>query len=296
MMKADNETGKVPGAKRRRQLIVAGMVILVAGVTGVIWPKVNEPSRQTLTPPVDLPQYYVLSPTNGVLKQYLVVEGEMVAKSAPLAQVGDADHERRVRDARAAVAKARLAVEEARLEALTHERTAEIAGGNLAALDRSKAKQDQRAIRDQEQLVHQLGIAVTTAQAKLVKLRSQPFGANGDAGAIDAAAAEVTRLQSKLDVATIELKQRRERASARMGEASGAATAPAETTATSRRIGSASEALQRKQAELDAILAEGMELASTVQAPFDGQIIRRLHPEGSFVREGQPLIVLMRQP
>jgi len=295
MMKTDNETGRTPAVKRRR-LIAAGMVVLIAGVTAVIWPKVNAPSRQTLTPPVDLPQYYVLSPTNGVLKQYLVVEGEMVAESAHLAQVGDADYEQHVRDARAAVAKARLAVEEARLEALAHERTAEVASGNLAALDRSKAKQDEQAIREQERHVRQLGIAVTTAQAKLVKLRAQPFGLDGDAGAIDAAAAEVTRLQSKLDVATIELKQRRERAATRMGETSGAATAPPETTATSRRVGSATEALQHKQAELDAILAESMHLVATVQAPFDGQIIRRIHPEGSFVREGQPLIVLMRQP
>ena len=295
MMKASSETGKTPQSRRRR-LIVAGLIIVAIAIAVIVRPRLTEPSRKTLTPPVNLPQYYVLSPTNGVLKQYLVVEGERVAKSASLAQVGGADHEQKIREARAAVAHARLAVEEARLEVLTHERIASIADGSVAALDRSQAKRDKQAARDQEQHVRQLDIAVSTAQAKLVKLKSQPFGREGNADSIDAAAAEVTRLQSKLDMATIELKQRRERAATRLGEANGAATVPPETTATSRRIGSAAEALQRKQAELDAIIAEGVAETSTIQAPFNGQIIRRLRPEGSFLREGQPVIVLMRQP
>ena len=295
-MKENKDTTDSAIPKRQRRLIAAAVIILVAGATAIIWPIVREPPRRTLREPVDLPQYYVLSPTNGVLKQYFVTEGERVANSAPLAHVGNADHEQHVRKARAAVAQARLTLEEARLEARTLERTAIAASGNVAALDRSQAKRDKQAIRDQEQHVRQLEIAVTTAQAKLVKLQSQPFGRQGETGAIDAAAAEVTRLQSKFDVATIELKQRRERAAGRLGGTGVAATAPLETTESGRRVAAAAETMQRKQAELDAIVEAGMKLTATVQAPFDGQIIRLLHPEGSFVREGQPVVVLMQQP
>jgi multidrug resistance efflux pump len=295
-MKENRDTTDSAIPKRQRRLIAAALIILIGGATAIIWPIVHEPPRRTLTDPASLPQYYVLSPTNGVLKQYLVTEGEMVAKSAPLAQVGNADHEQHVRNARAAVAQARLTLEEARLEARTLEQTAVAASGNMAALDRSQARRDKQAILDQEQHVRQLEIAVTTAQAKLVKLRSQPFGREGDTVAIDSAAADVTRLQSKLDVATTELKQRREQAAGRLGGTSAAAAAPAKTTETGRRVDAAAETMQRKQAELDAIIEAGMKLTSTVQAPFDGLIIRLLHPEGSFVREGQPVAVMMQEP
>ena len=275
---------------------MAGLVILAAVTTAIIWPIVREPDHRALKEPADLPQYYVLSPTNGVLKQYLVTQGEMVTKSAPLVQVGNADHERRIRDARAAVAHARLAVEEARLEAVAHERSAIAGGGSLAALNNSQAKQDQQAIRDQEQHVRQLGIAVDTAQAKLVKLKSQPFGSEINTRAIGAATDEVTSLQSKLDVATIELKQRRERAAARMGEKSRAAAASLDNTGAGRRIDAATSVMQQKQADLDAIVEAGMPLTSTIQAPFDGLIISLLHHEGAFVREGQPVVVMMQKP
>ncbi len=276
--------------------MAAILFALAAVTTAVIWPIVREPPPSVRPPPAELPQYYVLSPTNGILKRYLVTEGEHVTKHASLALMGSADHEQRVRDARTAVARARLALEEARLEATVEDRSEKAGGGNAAAGDRSQAKRDQQAIRDQEQHVRELSIAVTTAQAKLVAVRSQPFGREGNATAIDAAEADLTRLQSKLDVANIELKQRRRRAVTRMTRDSDAAAVPHESTAVDRRISGAAAAMQHEQNKLIAIEEEGAQFTSTIPAPFGGQVIRILRPKGSFIREGQPIVVLMRQP
>jgi len=296
-----NEHGERKGGNtmtpaRKRLLIVILLVALAGVTTAILWPIVREPPRSTIPKPTELPQYYVLSATNGILKQYLVVEGERIKQDASLALVCDADYEQRVRNARAAVAHARLALEEARLEAITPDRTTAAGGSRIAARDRSQAKRDEQAIRNHEQAVRQLDIAVASAQAKLAEHRSQPFGSQEDARAIAATEADLARLQGKRDVADIELKRVRERAETRMGEAGGAAAIPIESTAVNRRINAAAEALKHKQEALSAVVEDAAAFTSTIPAPFGGQIIRLLHPKGSFIREGQPLVVIMQQP
>ena len=80
-----------------------------------------------------------------------------------------------------------------------------------------------------------------------------------------------------------------------MGEAGSAAAIPVESTAVNRRINAAAEELKHKQEALSAVVEDAASFTSTIPAPFGGQVIRLLHPRGSFIREGQPLVVIVRR-
>jgi len=280
------------GGRRLTWRAVGGCGLLAAVVIVALVRHANEAARR---PSRDLSEQLVLAPTNAILSHVLVTEGELTQASAPLLEFSDAVYVQRVRRARAKVDAARLAIEELQLGGLETRPAPQSPGAATLPL-REQATRDQSVIREQQQRVRDLTTAVTTLQAKLGETGAHPFdsGMGGAAGEADALA--LTRRLSELDLANAELKQLQTTAASRMALSSGAATAPDRRDDTTRSVQLATESLALAAAELDSILAETAQFSTTLTAPFRGQIIAIIPTEGTFVREGEPILILKPIP
>jgi multidrug resistance efflux pump len=238
-------------------------------------------------------QHFVPSPADGVLAQLLVEEGDTVPRFAPLILLASPDHERRVRAARTEVADARMALKETQMSAMGGNRSAPTSASSLALQEHAEKKRDEAEIRARAGRVRELTIAVTSLQARRVDLKTKPFAGDDYSAETRVLDAELVRLQSTLDMATAELDRQRRTTSTRLSQTSVAARNPQNTRANSRAIQSARETLARRQAELDAALGDEFQFTIAIQAPFSGQIIRFLHNKGTYVREGEPLVILI---
>ncbi len=278
-----------------RRFIAVFSLVVVAVLFSKIFTGQRNPNSKESNSPQDLPQYYVLAPTNGILRHYLVKEGEHVDAHASIALISESAYEQRVRNARQAVAQARLIFEEARLESISSSRHNR-SRANTGTEERMRAERDKQAIQGLEREIHELGIAVITAQAKLGSLEHQPFGNSAAPNIIKASETDLQNLQDKLEMATVRLEELRERMKERSVSTKGATTVPPVFNEADRQIGSAREHLQQEEAVLEAILKEAPKFTTIIASPFHGQVLQLLLPEGGFIRPGQPAITLTQLP
>ncbi|MBT3192412.1 MAG: hypothetical protein HN341_07640 [Verrucomicrobia bacterium] len=283
--------------KRRGRLLFGGTIAVIACLVAVVVVvRKNSDEQGTRPLEVELAQHFVLAPTDGILTQILISEGEQVAGNTALVQLGSPDHGLRIRKARAAVDDARIVLADVRLSSAQGRQAGAAAPGSAAIRERAQLKRDRQAIAVQATRVRELTQAVASLQAKRVNLNSQPFGREGNRTSRATLEQELTSLQGALDVATAELRQREKDAAAKVGQTSGAARAPRADGMEVRAIKAAVEALRLREAELLEALEEEALFTTPIHAPFDGMVLRVLHPKGTYVREGQPILILMPSP
>jgi multidrug resistance efflux pump len=284
------ETGPRRAQKAPVVLIVSAIVaglLLVIITTILLFSRRPSPSPQSF----DLNQHCVLCPTNGILKRILAREGEYVTKSASLVQMSTPAYEQRVRDARAAVTMARLALEEARLSAAAQSAPGHGSQPPLPP-DRTRAAQKQQAIQDQKLRARNIAAKLKATQATLTDLQAQPFNARINAQEIEAQQKLLTQYQAELDVTNVELKRLQSEAAGNEPDSAGM---PRDLSSTNRRLQTARDELTQAEVVLAEIQKEEPDFTELVCAPFSAQIIRHLHTEGRYVRQGQPLLILMQQ-
>jgi multidrug resistance efflux pump len=280
-------------SKKGRSIIVAAIgVLCILGLIAAL--RLSSPPTATSSAALNLTQLFILAPTNGVLTQILAGVGEHVDASAPLVQLGDPSYEIRVRVLRADIDSTRLALKEKQIVGLTTNRAATTAVGNTALKSQTQRRRDERAILDQTQRVRELTSSLVDLQAERVRLSARAPERLDNSNALEATDAGIASLQSVLDMARAELK-RITNAAATGAKQESAPSRPSDYTYTEhRRFQYETDALKEKQIRLDAILEARERVAITVRAPFAGQIIRILHPTGTYVREGHPILILLR--
>jgi len=274
--------------------IALGCIIAVAAFV-FLHTRSQTPDTDKYKKTIELQQYAVLSPTNAILKHYLVNEGDTILKSATIAIMIDPAFEKRIQDAMISASDARLALEEQRIESITNDMDVSPAAKRTALQNSIRAKRDQNAIQEQKHLIHKLTVALETLQAKLVDLNSQPFGRDGNSSEISAIKADITGFQTNLDIADSELKQMITTTELRQAQDAGSDGFTGRKSEMRHKLLAAEENLQHKENLLYAILEEESKFTSTIVAPFSGLVIQKVVKEDSFVREGRQIMVLMRE-
>jgi len=282
--------------KHRYGLLTTATLALLALLALIIYQFPN--NDQTSTTPqkqIELKQYAILAPTNAILKNYLANEGELITKSSAVAILIAPHYEERIQQARNNASEARLILEEKRTELIVNARKSSPSQNRSTMQNRIQAKRNQREILHQKETIHKLTVALTTFQAKLVNLNSQPFGIKGNSEAINATKADITKFQGKLDIANAELQQLQNKTETKQAQANPTTHNENNTTSIYRSIKIAQRNLEYKEDLLKKIQKQESQFSTIIPAPFSGLIIETIFPESTYVREGQPILIMMQQ-
>lgn len=280
--------------KRLRILLPFGSVI-IAGLLLFWFISHRKDTPHGTDSNVELTQYSLLSPTNAIIKNYLVNEGELISKSSAAVLLIDPVFEQRIQQALTRVSNARLELEEKRVQSITLAKNVSPSERRIALQTRIQKKRDQVAIQNQKDHIQELSVALASFQAKLVELNSQPFGVNGNSEAIDATKVDITKFQEKLDMANVEIKHLQNKANSQMVQTGAILQDRDKTTVINRSIEIAKQKLKYEEAQLKDLQKQEPQFSTLVPAPFAGLIVENIYSKGTFVRKGQPILIMMQQ-
>ena len=292
-------TNKTTAHKKRRYILLyaaifSGIALISLAVYHSSHNKKPKRSFQNKNQ-IELNQYAILAPTNAIIKNYLVDEGELIAKSSATVMLIDPLFEARIQKALTKVSNARLNLEEKRIENISATKKITPSANRSALQNRIQIKRNQRSILNQKELVHKLSVALSSFQAKLVNLNSQPFGNKAENESINAIKADITKFQGKLDMANVELKQLQDAANIQLAKTGTPVQNNNKITAITRSIEIAEQQLKYEENLLKIIQQQEPQFSTIIPAPFSGLIIENILPENSYVREGQPILIMLQQ-
>jgi len=275
-------------------VIIVGISLLTLIVYNLSKTAKTHSTSENHNPP-KTSQYAVLSTTNAILKEYRVNEGEFVNKSSDIAILIDSHFEEQLQNAHIKVSQARLTLQEKRIENISNARKPDQYTSNTSLQTRFKAKQTKNDIIRQKKTIRNLTATLAIFNAKFTELNSQPFQQKGNQDAIRSVKIDITKFESKLDVENVALKQLQSALEIQSAQVNIATQTKDIITASNRSIVIATNNLRYEENILKEIQQKKPQFSTTISVPFSGLITETRIPEGSYVREGEPILIMTKQ-
>lgn len=284
-----NVTTDTPVTRKKKTghvFAAIGIVLLLAVSSLYIAHTRTKPPPQTTQSPMDTSgSYVVLAPTNAILKYYAVSEGDRISRSAMVAVMISPALEKKLHTISDKVANARMNLQQLRSSAQYITPT----------MPRTISPATPKTINESEYLneIRKLSLTLDTLYSRVELLKNAPFKRDRNLREIAAVEREIASTSALLDIAKSGLENLKNQGntakpidSANFSQDSGLA----------RGITTAQERLRLHEAELAEIENEISKKLYPIKSPFAGTVMECSVPEGTFVRQGHPIAVIIRPP